>query len=54
MEIGEAKREETFLHQAVPALLKEGFNAEKIALVLSVELEKVQTVIVLLEDDHTL
>ncbi len=54
MEIGEAKREETFLHQAVPALLKEGFNAEKIALVLSVELEKVQTVIVQLEDDHTL
>ncbi|AEE49692.1 hypothetical protein [Haliscomenobacter hydrossis] len=45
IELGEAKREEALLHQAVPALINEGFSAEKIAIILNVTQEKVMEVI---------
>ena len=45
IEIGEAKRDEELLNNAVPELLQEGFSAERIASILTLHLEDVQAAI---------
>ena len=45
IEIGEAKRDEELLNNAVPELLQEGFSAERIASILTLPLEDVQAAI---------
>jgi len=45
IEIGEAKRDEELLNNAVPELMQEGFSAERIAAILNLPLESVQTAI---------
>lgn len=43
IEIGEAKRDEELLNHAVPEMLQLGLDAEKIAMILNLPLESVQT-----------
>jgi predicted transposase YdaD len=45
IEIGEANRDEELLNNAVPELMQEGFSAERIAAILNLPLESVQTAI---------
>ena len=45
IEIGEAKRDEELLNNAVPELMQEGFSAERIATLLNLPLESVQAAI---------
>jgi predicted transposase YdaD len=45
IEIGEAKRDEELLNNAVPELMQEGFSAERIAAILNLPLESVQAAI---------
>ena len=45
IEIGEAKRDEELLNHAVPEMLQLGLDPEKIAMILNLPLESVQTAI---------
>ena len=45
VEIGEAKRDEELLNHAVPEMLQLGLDPEKIAMILNLPLESVQTAI---------
>lgn len=50
--IGEAKREEELLFQAIPQLLKDGDSPEKIALIFNLPLERIEEIIVKLAEEQ--